>query len=276
LPSLSAAREHSLYPAVKEYAKLASEQQAKVVMYSTYGYFNGTGTAALKNSLVCPKPASAAKAGCYADGKGPDALARLSGGKNGCGDLDVKMKNFPCMTYDILRAYLSTLSEAGADVVAPCGAAWHVMRGAPETEGSCMEATNAAYNASGASNPLEEWDAMQKEAAKQALPKSWSDPGQKLYRSIDPKASAATQEKYCDGCNPPIDHHPSILGSYLNALVFYTTVFRKSPVGAAIPDGVSKEDAEVAQKVAEAVVLEAKKEEGHHRKQIKKIWRGLV
>ena len=32
-----------------------------------------------------------------------------------------------------------------------------------------------------------------------------------------------------------IDKHPNVAGQYLNALTFYATLFRKSPLGAAAP-----------------------------------------
>jgi len=72
---------------------------------------------------------------------------------------------------------------------------------------------------------------------------------------------------YCDDdCHR--DHHPSIAAQYLNACVFYATLFGRSPVGAAFPDGRTEVDgmrlpalagaAEAAalQRIAAAVVLE--------------------
>ena len=83
-----------------------------------------------------------------------------------------------------------------------------------------------------------------------------------LYRNLGPDYVSP----YCDdGCH--VDHHPSILGMYLNALVFYATLFKRSPIGAAWPDGKievdgmvlpainSAADARAMQRIAHDVVL---------------------
>ena len=83
-----------------------------------------------------------------------------------------------------------------------------------------------------------------------------------LYRDLGPDYVSP----YCDdGCH--VDHHPSILGMYLNALVFYATLFKRSPIGAAWPDGKievdgmvlpaisSAADARAMQRIAHDVVL---------------------
>jgi hypothetical protein len=43
--------------------------------------------------------------------------------------------------------------------------------------------------------------------------------------------------KYCLPGVCTCDHHPSLAGAYLNSLVVYATIFGKSPIGAAWPDG---------------------------------------
>ena len=71
---------------------------------------------------------------------------------------------------------------------------------------------------------------------------------------------------YCDdGCHN--DHHPSVAAQYLNACVFYASLFGRSPVGAAYPDGqtvvdgmrlpalADPEEAATLQRIAAAVVL---------------------
>ncbi|HMZ08827.1 MAG TPA: SGNH/GDSL hydrolase family protein [Anaerolineales bacterium] len=49
--------------------------------------------------------------------------------------------------------------------------------------------------------------------------------------------------------------HPSPIGTYLAANVFYATIFNESPVGLSYRGGVSKEEAAQMQKVAALVVL---------------------
>ena len=55
---------------------------------------------------------------------------------------------------------------------------------------------------------------------------------QLLFRDKGPDYDSG----YCDnGCT--IDHHASALGMYLNALIFFATLFETSPIGAAAPNG---------------------------------------
>jgi len=249
MPSLSAHRELLMIPAIKEYMEAAKDSDTKVVMYSTWGYFNSS--TAFQS---CPKPAPKIKTGCYPEGVGPDVIAARSGGSNGCGDLDIKHKDFTCMVYSVLRAYWSAMEKAGADMVAPVGAAWHIMQGAPPLDAECADVIDRDYPPNEPS-PFPHWAAEQAKTAAEVLPKDWNIPGQHMYRAVGPDTKAAQTHEYCDTCDPPIDHHPSIIGSYMNALVIYTTIFKESPVGAAIPSGITKEEAEVAQRVAAAVVL---------------------
>ncbi len=51
--------------------------------------------------------------------------------------------------------------------------------------------------------------------------------------------------------------HPSPAGTYLNACVFYATIFRKSPVGYSYLGGLTAEDALFLQQVAAATVLDS-------------------
>jgi|EP01047_Picozoa_sp_COSAG01_P018418 hypothetical protein len=43
--------------------------------------------------------------------------------------------------------------------------------------------------------------------------------------------------KYCTPGKCSVDHHASLAGAYLNACVLFATLFKKSPIGAAHPDG---------------------------------------
>lgn len=51
--------------------------------------------------------------------------------------------------------------------------------------------------------------------------------------------------------------HPSAWGTYLNACVFYATIFRKSPVGIPFYSNISQQDAEGLQQLAEDIVLDS-------------------
>ena len=113
---------------------------------------------------------------------------------------------FECMGYALARAYLSLRRLEGVDLVAPCGLAWQVVRGSTEIPSECRASVDAQYP-----QPLS-----------LSLPfkvPGGARPGFMLYR------------KFGDA----IDKHPNVAGQYLNALTFYATLFRKSPVGAAAP-----------------------------------------
>lgn len=51
--------------------------------------------------------------------------------------------------------------------------------------------------------------------------------------------------------------HPSLAGTYLNACVFYATIFRKSPVGYSYLGGLAADDALFLQQIAAATVLDS-------------------
>ena len=50
--------------------------------------------------------------------------------------------------------------------------------------------------------------------------------------------------------------HPNAAGQYLNACVFFATIFGESPVGAATVKGVTDDEALGLQQVAAGVVLQ--------------------
>lgn len=51
--------------------------------------------------------------------------------------------------------------------------------------------------------------------------------------------------------------HPSAWGTYLNACVFYATIFRQSPVGIPYYSSIGQADAETLQQLAEDIVLDS-------------------
>jgi len=92
-------------------------------------------------------------------------------------------------------------------MAAPCGLAWQVVRGVKQIPAACKSAVDGQYKA-----PL---------ALK--LPFSVAGgalPDYMLFRLLG---------------KGKIDKHPNVAGQYLNACVFYETLFGKSPIGAAMP-----------------------------------------
>lgn len=110
------------------------------------------------------------------------------------------------MGYSLARGYLSALEEDGADMASPCGLAWQIVRGSETIPEKCKALTDAEYD-----GPL----------------------GLDLPLSVDGGAqpSLRLNRVYESG----IDKRPNVAGQYLNALTFYSTLFGKSPVGAAPP-----------------------------------------
>ena len=53
------------------------------------------------------------------------------------------------------------------------------------------------------------------------------------------------------------ESHPSLYGSYLNACVFYASIFRRSPVGLTYYGGLPQADAQFLQQMAAATVLDS-------------------
>ena len=110
------------------------------------------------------------------------------------------------MGYSIARGYIDARHQTGADLIAPCGLAWQVVRGITAIPAKCKHIADAEYREPlGLSLPFKV-----EGAAFPSLP---------LYRVLQ---------------GGGIDKHPSVAGQYLNALTFYATLFG-SPSGAASP-----------------------------------------
>ncbi len=114
------------------------------------------------------------------------------------------------MGYAVARGYLAARGHrgagVGADLVAPCGLAWQLVRNVTSIPSHCKAAVDAQY----AEPPPVEIPVTVADAA---------DPLLMLYRNFSGK----------------IDKHPNVAGQYLNALTFFATLFNKSPLGAAPP-----------------------------------------
>lgn len=159
------------------------------------------------------------------------SLAEISGCKTSK-QYQEKVGSYPCMQYSLARGALSMLGQ-GADIVAPCGLAWQGATGSIEVPQECKRLIDDEYDSPlpvtlGALN------------ATGALLRT--NPQRPLY-IIHP-----------DGT---FDKHPNRVGQYLNALVFYTTLFGKSPVGAAAP--LETQSDEVVGARAEAPLSESER-----------------
>ena len=228
LPSIKAARETYLSPAVQSF--VSRKKRAKIVMYLTWGYHDG-------NTEPCPTGSGR----CFPLGSNAN-LTHPSCEVSG--DYRTKVDSFECMGYAVARGYMDQLKPGGADIVAPCGIAWQVVRAAKPTPPNCKASIDAEYT--GAS-PFSRDNNLSLPLRVDALP-----------------ASLASMELYRKLSNGNWDKHPNIAGQYLNALVFYATLFGSSPVGAAQPLQSGKAPPlplqpaiiDALQRVAESVVLD--------------------
>jgi hypothetical protein len=210
LPTIKAAREKYLYPAVQYIA--AHKKNAKVLMYDTWGYIKGTTTA-------CP---TSGPQECFPLGTNQD----LTGDCKTSSRYSHLVDTYDCMTYALARGYMNAFAY-GADAVAPCGMTWEVARASTAIPTDCKKAIDAEYSFDfNISLPLK-ITGQTKETKKIML---YRDNGK--------------------------DKHPSPAGQYLNACVFYATIFNDSPVGAATIAGVTEDEALGLQQVAAGVVLQ--------------------
>jgi hypothetical protein len=221
LPTIKDARESMFFPSVAEYAdalkRLAVESGTEplIATYMTWAYYGGS-------PEKCP---GESKQGCFPLG----TLDELSHCQDG--DWFNKTNSVACQTYALARGYAESLHH-GADVLVPAGLAWQVARGSEPLPQECKEAVDSEYSDAG---PLASLELPLK--AKDETHAMWKgDAALKLFRDLGP----SYQSKYCKGSH--IDHHASELGMYLNALVFFATLFNQSPIGAAVPSGTDVVD----------------------------------
>lgn len=144
-------------------------------------------------------------------------------------------------------------------MVAPAGLAWQVARGAAPPSEACLRKIDPQYR-----NAVEPayLDVLRgggdccgvSDADKVASGPACTPNALKLYRDKGPRRADGTSDynsnHYCAPGTGTTDHHPSLAGMYLNSLVMYATLFGKSPIGAAWPDGqiVNGEALPVAQR----------------------------
>lgn len=223
LPSIKGAREKMFLPSIAEYA-VELKRQAKeaqrmkepiLALFMTWAYPEGS-------FKKCPEEA---KKGCTPVG----SLRRLSKCKNGA--WYNKTSNEACQSYSLARGYADGL-RYGAQVFVPAGLAWQMARGSFVLPPACKEQVDLEYDVEG---PLSNMQLPLK--ASNVSNVLWKgDRGLKLFRYMGPDYISP----YCQDCH--VDHHPSATGVYLNALVFFSTLFKKSPIGAAIPTGTEVVD----------------------------------
>lgn len=253
LATVQQARTRYLKPAVEEYSTVLKRRQGlsvprskqpKIATYMTWSYLTG--------GLQWIKPDPDANSSNPDGPDGPPDFLRAAdppavnrsicpgGYKDGCyplGTLDElsdcnntnfheKVATQSCQAYSLARGVAETL-RFGADVVVPAGLAWQIARGSEPIPSECKALIDAEYPDAG---PLASLD----------LPLKASNPddalwrgraAEQLFRNLGPNYTSP----YCPW-NCTNDHHPSIIGMYLNSLVFYATLFQDSPIGAAVPD----------------------------------------
>mmetsp|Transcript_51489 Transcript_51489/g.165379 ORF Transcript_51489/g.165379 Transcript_51489/m.165379 type:complete len:498 (-) Transcript_51489:156-1649(-) len=243
LPTIEAARRTMYYPAIREYAAAAKRLKAKarkrktlIALYMTWSYYDGG------------IPLNRGLTGCWP--MPMKHLAYISPGRYG-----PTVRDQACQAYSLASGAASGL-RFGGDVLVPAGLAWQVARGSPAIPRGCRRAIDEEYGGYPQFGDLD----LPLRARNESAVRWRGEDGMHLFRDKGPKY----RSKYCVDCT--IDHHASAAGMYLNALVFYATLFKRSPLGAGVPDGtaevdgmvvpkVSREDAEALQQIAHDVVM---------------------
>lgn len=129
LPTVATARAKMMFPAVKEIA--GKKGDAKIVLYNTWGYFNGT-------LSTCPDGSGQ----CFPLGSLTDLTSDCKTSARWKNQVDT----FECMTYSLARGYMAAMDQGG-DRLAPCGLAWETARKGKKL-GACKSAIDAEYDES--------------------------------------------------------------------------------------------------------------------------------
>eukprot|EP00658_Telonema_sp_P-2_P078599 TRINITY_DN7398_c0_g1_i4.p1 TRINITY_DN7398_c0_g1~~TRINITY_DN7398_c0_g1_i4.p1 ORF type:complete len:511 (-),score=85.71 TRINITY_DN7398_c0_g1_i4:41-1573(-) len=217
MPTVQPGREQYMQPAIQEYVEVAQRlaTQPKVAVYMTWAYPDGG-----KKGTACP---GGSKAGCFPDGT-LKALLKSSGVT--CHEWHPKVENFECQSYAQARGTANAARESGADVVVPAGIAWQMARRITSIPQSCIDLIDAEYSSPASSQlPLMPLPLIQ--GHEDSYPANLYQ----MYRWL----GEGYNSSWCADCHN--DHHASVIGMYLNACVFYATLFGESPVGAAAPAG---------------------------------------
>jgi len=131
LLTVKRAREIYNQPALSEF--IGAKKTAKLVLYSTWGYINGT--------APCPGDGTAE---CFPLGTLNTLTSPLC---TSSPDYGSKVGSFDCMTYSVSRGYLEAFRQSGVDVIVPCGMAWQVARGSTSVPAACRAAVDKEYSA---------------------------------------------------------------------------------------------------------------------------------
>jgi len=197
MATVRAGRALYMDPAIAAFSRV--KRAAELVLYLTWGYHDGNERAA------CP---SSDLPSCFPLG----SLAALTDPPcNTSAHYHDMTRSFECMGYSVARSYLAAHTTLrGVSRVAPCGLAWQIVRGSTQIPSDCKALVDANYP-----SPLNL--SLPLRAPAGTLPHFM------LYRVFNGKTRTT------------IDKHPNVAGQYLNALVMYATLMRKSPAGAAAP-----------------------------------------
>jgi len=250
LPTVVPALREMLAPSVTEYARVLRQSGTHeehrfdgpiVAAFMTWSYYAGTNR---------PCPGDGGNPACYPGG----TLDHFTDCKANNTWYDA-LATHPCQAYSLARGY-SELLDYGAKVVVPSGLAWEAARGSEPIPEDCKAAIDAQFPDAG---PLANLDLPLK-PKNESLALFRGTKAHDLFRFCGPDYNSS----YCDdGCHH--DHHPSVIGQYLNALVFYATLFKESPIGADWPQGqtvdglvmptIDEEMAKALQQIAHEVVM---------------------
>merc|ERR1719356_1194388 len=118
-------------PAVQDF--VAKKKDAKIVMYLTWGYHDG-----IPESCPPSEKQECFPLGFLEEFTEPPCTSSM--------DYKNKTGTFPCMGYALTRGYLDMYKD-GADLVAPCGLAWQIVRSVQSIPADCRASIDNEYHA---------------------------------------------------------------------------------------------------------------------------------
>jgi len=251
LPSIPDAVKNYFLPASREYSRVLKQSGRKetyrfgeplLASYMTWGYYDGVYS-------QCPGPSG--NPACFPFGELSAFVPNCTENRSWFDTVETHA----CQSYSLARGYSESLTN-GARVVVPAGLAWEAARGSEPLPEVCRATIDSAYGGPGRLAGLE----LPLRVQNQSYARFKGSEAHRLYRDKGPTYTSP----FCDdACHH--DHHASAQGMYLNALVFYATLFKSSPIGAAFPQGqtvdgmvlptIDAADAEALQHIAHDVVL---------------------
>mmetsp|Transcript_159720 Transcript_159720/g.512465 ORF Transcript_159720/g.512465 Transcript_159720/m.512465 type:complete len:367 (-) Transcript_159720:70-1170(-) len=251
LPTIPDALKSYFLSASREYSRVLKQDGRRqkfrfkepiVASYMTWGYYDG---------VFDQCPGNSGNPVCYPLGELSGFVPNCTKNRSWFESVDTH----PCQSYSLARGYAESLTN-GATVLVPAGLAWEAARGSEPLAKACRANIDSAYGGPGKLAGLE----LPLRVRNQSYARFKGAEAHRLYRDL----GLFYQSPYCnDGCHH--DHHASARGMYLNALVFYATLFKSSPIGAAFPQGqtvdgmvlptIDAADAKALQHIAHDVVM---------------------